>query len=325
MSFYQPLVTAMVTFLLTCLLLSNKAAHKLQDMPNERSLHLMPVPRIGGIGLITGVLCGWALMSNSLVWWVVVPLIVLFTLSLLDDLYNLPVKLRLSVHLIAASLMVWGMDLFAQQGVAIALAILLFTVWMINLYNFMDGSDGLAGGMAMFGFGMYGIAALLAKNTPLSLLNFCITAAAASFLFFNFHRAKIFMGDSGSIPLGFLAAVMGVWGWLQGNWAAWFPILVFSPFIVDASITLARRTLRGDKITEAHREHYYQRLIQLGWSHRSVAILEYILMLSAGVSALCVINNPFPWLLFAAWGMVYAIMMTILDMRWNSFKRGESV
>lgn len=324
MSFYSPFGAAIVTFVLTSFLLSGKAANKMQDMPNERSLHATPVPRIGGIGLIAGVMCGWALMFNALVWWMVLPLMVLFALSLLDDIYNLPVTQRLLVHLIAAALMVVGSGLLVQQGVLIALAVLLLTVWMTNLYNFMDGSNGLAGGMALFGFGMYGIAAQLAQNTPLALLNFCISAAAASFLFFNFHPAKIFMGDSGSIPLGFLAAAMGVWGWQQGNWALWFPLLVFSPFIIDASVTLVKRTLRGEKITEAHREHYYQRLIQLGWSHRNVALLEYVLMLSVGISALWMMNNPFPWKIFLAWGAIYICMMILLDTRWNNFKRGKS-
>ena len=323
MSLYPPIVAVLVTFFLTHFLLSNKVAKKMQDMPNERSLHRMPVPRIGGIGLIAGVLCGWTLMLNALVWWVVLPLLILFAVSLLDDIRSLPVKQRLLAHLLAAAVMVAGSDLFAQQGVVIAVAVLLCTVWMTNLYNFMDGSDGLAGGMALFGFSIYGIAAWLAHNTPLALLNFSIAAAAASFLYYNFHPARIFMGDSGSISLGFLAAAMGLWGWQQGSWAPWFPVLVFSPFVVDASVTLLKRSLCGVKVTEAHRDHYYQRLIQLGWSHRNVALVEYVLMLAVGISALWVINNPCPWQMFLAWGLAYACLMLLLDSRWKNFRRGK--
>jgi len=325
MKLYFPLIAALATYFLIRFLLSSKAANKVQDMPNERSLHTTPVSRIGGVGLMAGVLCGWALLFNSLTWWVVLPLLVLFAVSLLDDMHNLPVKLRLLVHLIAATVLVGGSGLFAQQGVVIALAVLLFAVWLTNLYNFMDGSDGLAGGMALFGFGMYGIAAWLTHNTPLALLNLCIAAAAASFLYYNFHPAKIFMGDAGSIPLGFLAAAMGLLGWQQGSWALWFPLLVFSPFIVDASITLLKRSLRGDKVTEAHCEHYYQRLIQMGWGHRNVALAEYILMLAVGTSALWLLSNPFPWQMLLAWGIVYACLMLLLDARWNKFKRGANV
>lgn len=324
MSLYSPLTAALVALLLTRFLLSNKAANKMQDTPNERSLHSTPVPRIGGIGLMAGALSGWALMFNSLAWWVVLPLFILFAISLLDDIRSLNVSQRLLAHLIAAALLVSGSGLFAQHGVLIAVTVLLFTVWMTNLYNFMDGSNGLAGGMALFGFGIYGIAALLAHNTPMALLNFCIAAAAASFLYYNFHPAKIFMGDSGSIPLGFLAAAMGVWGWQQGCWAAWFPLLVFSPFIVDASVTLLKRALRGAMVTEAHREHYYQRLILLGWGHRNVALAEYGLMLAVGSSALWALQYPFPLQIFIAWGVIYACLMLLLDARWNNSKRGKN-
>ena len=325
MSLYSPLTAALVAFFLTRFLLSNKTASKVQDVPNERSLHSTPVPRIGGVGLMAGLLCGWTLMFNVLVWWVLLPLLILFMVSLIDDLRSLSVRHRLLSHLIAAAILVAGSGLFALQGVVIAAAVLLFTVWMTNLYNFMDGSDGLAGGMALFGFSFYGIAALLAHNMPLALLNFCIAAAAASFLYYNFHPAKIFMGDSGSIPLGFLAAAMGLWGWQQGSWGAWFPLLVFSLFIVDASITLVKRALRGVKVTEAHCDHYYQRLIQMGWGHRNVSLAEYVLMLAVGISALWVLNNPLPWQMFLAWGAVYACLMLLLDARWNNFKRGENV
>lgn len=322
MSFYSPLIAALITLLLTRFLLTHKAASKIQDTPNERSLHSTPIPRIGGIGLMAGALSGWAVMFNSLAWWVVLPLFILFAISLLDDIRSLNVSQRLLAHLIAAVLLVSGSGLFAQHGVLLAVTVLLFTVWMTNLYNFMDGSNGLAGGMALFGFGIYGIAALLAHNTPMALLNFCIAAAAASFLYYNFHPAKIFMGDSGSIPLGFLAAAMGVWGWQQGSWAPWFPLLVFSPFIVDASVTLLKRALRGAKVTEAHREHYYQRLIQLGWGHRNVALAEYGLMLAAGFSALLALRYPFPWQLFLGWGVIYICVLLLVDARWNHFKRG---
>jgi UDP-N-acetylmuramyl pentapeptide phosphotransferase/UDP-N-acetylglucosamine-1-phosphate transferase len=321
MNFYSPLISALVSFLLIYILLTRKFINKIQDVPNERSLHSTPVPRIGGLGLIAGVLCGWAMLFNTLLWWQVLPLLGLFVVSLLDDLHSLPVKHRLLMHLIAAAIVVVGSGIFAQQGVVIAAGMFIFIVWMINLYNFMDGSDGLAGGMALIGFGMYGLGALLAYNTTLALLSFCVVTAAASFLYYNFYPAKIFMGDAGSISLGFLAALMGLMGWQQGSWAAWFPVLVFSPFIVDASTTLLKRALRGVKVTEAHREHYYQRLIQMGLGHRKVALFEYGLMLAAGISALWMIDFPFPWQMFVAWGIVYAGLLARVDARWNHFKR----
>lgn len=323
MSHYSPIVAALVTMLLTTVILLSKFGKEIQDIPNERSLHETPIPRIGGVGLMAGILSGWALMLTSLAWWLVLPLIGLFIVSLRDDMHGLSVGQRLSTQLVAAAILVVGSGLLTQQGIVVALVMLLLTVWMTNLYNFMDGSDGLAGGMALIGFTMYGFAALMSHNDIFAMMNFTIAAAALGFLYNNFHPAKVFMGDAGSIPLGFLAAGMGLWGWQQGCWAIWFPLLVFSPFIVDATVTLVKRTLRGVKITEAHREHYYQRLIQMGWGHRNVALFEYALMLGVGVTALWSLQQFFPWQSFLGWGGGYVFLMKLVDSRWNRFKEND--
>jgi UDP-N-acetylmuramyl pentapeptide phosphotransferase/UDP-N-acetylglucosamine-1-phosphate transferase len=175
--------------------------------------------------------------------------------------------------------------------------------------------------MALFGFGMLALGAWMNHNGTLAALNLCIAAAAMGFLYFNFPPAKLFMGDAGSIPLGFLAAAMGLLGWQQGTWGVWFPVLAFSPFIVDASVTLAKRTLRGVKVTEAHREHYYQRAIQMGWSHRNMAVLEYALMLASGLTALSTLSRMFPWGALLVWTAIYAALMFPLDAAWKRFER----
>ncbi|HSB49205.1 MAG TPA: glycosyl transferase, partial [Burkholderiales bacterium] len=188
-----------------------------------------------------------------------------------------------------------------------------------NLYNFMDGSDGLAGGMALIGFSFYGAAAWFAGSTEFALVNFSIAAAAAAFLVFNFHPARIFLGDAGSVPLGFFAAALGLIGWLQHDWTWWFPILVFSPFVVDASVTLARRLLQREKVWQAHRDHYYQRLVQLGWGHRKTALAEYALMLACGVAALAALAAPAATQagLLAAAAAVYLGMLAAIERAWH--------
>lgn len=250
-------------------------------------------------------------------------MLMLFGVSLLDDVRSLPVRDRLLAHIVAAVLLVAGSGVFIQQGIWLGVTVLVFTVWVTNLYNFMDGSDGLAGGMALFGFACYGAAALIAHDDAQAILNFSIAAAALGFLFHNFPPAKVFMGDAGSIPLGFLAAAMGLWGWQQGHWAMWFPLLVFSPFIVDASVTLVKRSLRRAKITEAHREHYYQRAILLGWSHRKLVLVEYSLMLGSGSVALLVLNQTFPWRAFLICAGIYGALMLSLDSAWRRMKREQ--
>ena len=320
MTHYAPLIAALATLLFTMILLFSKLGKQIQDVPNERSLHQTPVPRIGGMGLMAGVLISWTLMLMSLAWWVVLPLLLLFAISVLDDMRGLPVRLRLLAHVAAAVILAFGCGI-AAHNVVLTLLVVLGVVWMTNLYNFMDGSDGLAGGMTFFGFTMYGLAALMHGADTQAMLNFSIGAASLGFLYFNFYPAKVFMGDAGSIPLGFLAAAMGLWGWQQGHWPGWFPLLVFSPFIMDATVTLLKRTVRGEKITEAHREHYYQRLVQIGWGHRNVALLAYALMFASGASAIWGLRqaSAWPWPLLLIWGGLYAVLMLVLDSRWRAF------
>jgi len=320
MSHYAPIIAALVTLLIITILLFSKVGKSIQDVPNDRSLHDSPTPRIGGVGLIAGVLTAWAVMFTSLAWWVVIPMLALFVISLIDDMNGLPVRQRFLAHVLAAAILVGGSGL-ATHNILLALLVLLCVIWMTNLYNFMDGSDGLAGGMAFFGFSMYGLASLMHGDETQAMLNFAIGAAALGFLYFNSYPAKVFMGDAGSISLGFLAAAMGLWGWQNGQWPAWFPLLVFSPFMVDATVTLLKRTIRGAKITEAHREHYYQRLVQIGWGHRNVALFSYLLMFAAGTSAIWGIRHSadFPWQLFLIWAAIYALLMLALDRRWKNF------
>lgn len=323
-SHYSPLVSALGTLLLTALLLASRAGKDIQDIPNERSLHSKPIPRIGGVGLMAGVLLGWAIMIKSLAWWVLLPVAILFGISLVDDMRDLTARVRLLVHFIAAFILLLGSGMLLQN-IFLGLIVLMGVVWMINLYNFMDGSDGLAGGMALCGFTMYGVAALMQGNDTQAMLNFSVGAAALAFLYWNFPPAKVFMGDAGSIPLGFLAAAMGLWGWQQSLWPAWFPLLVFSPFVVDATVTLAKRALRGEKVWQAHREHYYQRLVQIGWGHRRTALFEYALMMVAGISAIWAMQGSmdWPWLLLLAWAGIYAALMSTLDRSWKIFQRGQ--
>lgn len=289
------------------------------DLPNERSLHAAPVPRTGGLGLLAGIVAAWLIASPAGSWPAFAGALILAGVSFFDDLRGLPVLMRLSVQLaVSVALVAWHWGAF--PGAAWAVAAVLAIAWMCNLYNFMDGSDGLAGGMAVFGFGAYAIAAWLGGALELAALCAGIAAAALAFLAFNFPPARIFMGDAGSVTLGFLAAALGLLGWERGLWAAWFPVLVFSPFIVDATVTLLRRAFRGERVWQAHKEHYYQRVVQLGAGHRGTALGEYALMLAAGASALGLLTAPAPvqWAGLGAWVILYGAVMAWIDRLWRS-------
>jgi len=320
MSYYPPLISALVTFVLAMILTLNKD-RKMLDVPNERSLHTEPTPRTGGIALMAGIFSGWLLLFQFWAWWIVLPALGLFVLSLLDDMRSLTVKTRLIGHFVAA--------VFALLGAGVdwvwLMPVSLLIVWMTNLYNFMDGSDGLAGGMALFGFSFYGIAGLMNGNDVFAMLNFSIVAAALGFLLLNFPPAKVFMGDAGSIPLGFLVAAFGMWGWQQGFWPFWFPLLVFSTFVVDATVTFSKRSWRGEKFTKAHRSHYYQRLVKMGWGHRDTAIAEYVLMFVAGISALWGLGlaHAGQAYLLLGWSVVYIALMAPIDKHWRKYQSAE--
>jgi UDP-N-acetylmuramyl pentapeptide phosphotransferase/UDP-N-acetylglucosamine-1-phosphate transferase len=178
--------------------------------------------------------------------------------------------------------------------------------------------------MAVAGFGAYAIAAALAGESDLAIGCACVAAAALGFLRFNFHPARIFMGDVGSIPLGFLASTVGLAGWTAGAWPWWFPAVVFSPFVVDATVTLARRMLRGERFWQAHRSHYYQRLILMGWTHRRTALVEYALMLVVAALALAVREASFAVQAGAlvVLAIAYLVLAAAVDRRWQAFQRG---
>ena len=275
----------MVSSITIVVLLRTKAATLALDQPNRRSLHTAPTPRLGGLGIIAGLIVAWCYAAPEFDPRLVLAFLLLAGISLLDDIKNVNVAWRFTLHLVSSLVAMTAM-LYDLYGIWLALAATLMTTWMINLYNFMDGSDGLAGGMAIIGFGTYGAAALAGGDFSFAVINLSVAAAALGFLLFNFPPAKVFMGDVGAIPLGYLAAVFGVTGWLRGDWTLWFAVIVFSPFIVDATVTLIKRALRGARVWQAHREHYYQRLVQSGLGHRGTALAEYALMMLCSAAAL---------------------------------------
>lgn len=301
-------------------LVGSRASQIAMDRPNERSLHTVPMPRTGGVGLHAGVILLCPLVVAGMPGIVWIACLGLLIVSFMDDVRGLPVIARLAAHLIAAGAYS-ALEVHPGYGLMAAAVATLGIAWIINLYNFMDGSDGLAGGMALIGFGFYGVAAWLAGSTGFALINLCIAAAAAAFLVFNFHPARIFMGDVGAVPLGFLAGTAGIHGWLQQIWTWWFPLLVFSPFIVDASVTLARRALRGARIWEAHREHCYQKLVRMGWGHRRTALTEYALMTLCGIAALAgrdwTVTAQVVLLITAV--VLYAAIISFVEIAWCEF------
>ena len=311
-----------VTFAVLRLLLT-KFGRLALDRPNERSLHERPVPRTGGIALLAGALTSLGFGAGA-VWMPVAIALALAVVSFADDVRGLPTAVRLVAHLAAAGVLVWYV-LSPMHPLELAL-LCIAVAWITNLYNFMDGSDGLAGGMALIGFGTYALAASSSGQVGLLAVNIALAAAALAFLTLNFPPARIFLGDVGSVPLGFLAGGLGIVGWRDDVWPLWFPVLVFGPFIADATVTLLRRLGRGEKVWQAHREHYYQRFVRMGGGHLGAALGGYVLMLvCAGAALYGRTERPaIQALSFGAAALVLVAAAAWVDVRWARYSHSQA-
>ena len=301
------------------------------DHPNERSLHHTPTPRTGGLAIVIALVL--AQVPIALVYglsWdgfaIGIASAMVLSISVLDDLRDVPARWRLVVQAGAAMLLLafgfslralllpgWQMQMSPPIGYVLSL---LMVLWLINLYNFMDGIDGLAGGMGVIGFAALGVLGGQAGDWGFAAVCVAVSAACAGFLVSNFPPARIFMGDAGSSVLGLLAAALSLKAQRDGLFSVWLSLLVFSPFIVDASVTLIRRALAGEAIWRAHRSHFYQRVVGLGWSHRRTTVFEYVLMLACAGSALALADSDSATqrLALLAWASSYAMLMATITL-----------
>jgi UDP-N-acetylmuramyl pentapeptide phosphotransferase/UDP-N-acetylglucosamine-1-phosphate transferase len=280
------LIAAFGTVMLLRLMLRSGVAALAPDRAGDRSLHSGVIPRIGGLGLAMGAIAGLTAVGPQA--WppgfgtLAASVAVILAISLIDDLRGLPAAPRLLAHLCCAAALCWSWDLPPVWWLAAAPGI----AWSANLYNFMDGSDGLAGAMTAVGYGVLGAAAWTAGSPALATLCAAVAGAACGFLTLNWHPARVFLGDAGSVPLGFGAAAIGLHGAMAGDWPAALPAIAFLPFVTDASVTLALRAMRGARLAEPHREHLYQRLALAGHGHRWVARRACGWMVANGAAAL---------------------------------------
>ena len=325
-----PLVTLVSTPVALILLLRLGKRQWLLDRPNYRSLHAHPVPRLGGIAVVFGLVAGfslifcWGSVPDSIIWFLGGASAIVLV-SFADDLWSLSAALRLGVHVTAAVIAVMaGLSIthLPLPGGSITLGVVgggvfsvLFFVWFLNLYNFMDGMDGLVGGMTGFGFGGLGLLCWMADAYLLAVLCATVVASMPGFLWFNFPPARVFMGDTGAPALGYLAAGFSILAQRIDAVPLWVSGILFSPFIVDATLTFARRVWRLEPVWSAHRSHYYQRLVGAGYSHRQVVLGEYGLMLACVLLALLVAMSEQPvtqWLTLGSLAAGYILLIRLV-------------
>jgi UDP-GlcNAc:undecaprenyl-phosphate GlcNAc-1-phosphate transferase len=304
---------------LIAILRRSRLAARLYDQPNERSLHSEPTPRVGGIAVMLAALPMAAYFGDDVIRLVVACAAFLSLVSLADDVRSLPIQVRLPAHAAAAGITVLAIAAPAGAPSALwaveAAVTVVALVWMTNLYNFMDGSDGLAGGMTSIGFAALATGAAVAGQPALALASLAIASASVGFLAHNFPPARVFLGDCGSVPLGFLAGALGLIGTITNAWPLWFPLLVFSPFIADASVTLLRRIVRGERFWRAHRQHAYQRLVLAGWTRGRLAWNAYFLMGAVTASALAgrAAGPLFQLGIILGWAAIYLLLFIAIE------------
>lgn len=304
-------------------------ARALLDRPGERSSHTVPTPRGGGWGFVLPTLFVLtaiiSLEPSPILLAVCFGGVALALVSWWDDLRNavgrhVPILLRLAVQILAVipplALILPSsgfLEEFAPLWLERALLALLW-LWLINLFNFMDGIDSLAAGESIaILFGWLMIAAILmlggaAVSYASSMLALVLLAGLAGFLRWNLPPARVFMGDVGSVFLGYILGFLLLQLALAGAWGA--ALILPLAFLGDATLTLFKRLVRGDRVWHAHREHAYQRAVQRGEAHGAVS-LQFAL-LNVFLIALAVTSLLYPWSsLAAAFALTIAFLLRL--------------
>jgi UDP-N-acetylmuramyl pentapeptide phosphotransferase/UDP-N-acetylglucosamine-1-phosphate transferase len=267
------------------LLLPWLRARAVLDHPNKRSSHKNPTPRGGGIVVIAVVVVAlWVIQvaTGAPLWRLALltaAVVALAAVSWVDDRRGADWRLRLGLQLVAviAGLVAIGIEPRAQRlgvpawlaGIPLALA----WMWFVNLYNFMDGIDGITGTeTASIGVGLVALAVVsLGTVAGQALAGLALAGAALGFLLWNWHPARIFLGDVGSVPLGYIVGGLLIQALIAGHWA---PALILPLYyLADATIIIFTRAFSGQKPWEAHKTHFYQRAHQGGLSHSQVSLV----------------------------------------------------
>lgn len=274
--------TSLSAALATWLVLRELRRRDILDRPNRRSSHVVPTPRGGGLGVVPIVLVAWAVIAArdpALVGLrIVLPAALLLALvSWFDDLRGLSAAVRLLAQAaaVAAGMAALPSDALVFDGFVPLPIDRLVTglcwLWFVNLFNFMDGIDAISGvELVSVGVGVALVATVVGGLGGVALLAMALVGAAAGFLVWNRPPARVFLGDVGSVPLGYLCGWLLIQAALAGLW--WAAAILPLYYLTDATVTLLRRLFRGERIWEAHREHFYQRAVQAGLSHGQVAV-----------------------------------------------------
>jgi UDP-GlcNAc:undecaprenyl-phosphate/decaprenyl-phosphate GlcNAc-1-phosphate transferase len=309
---------------------------RIMDIPNERSMHREPTPKSGGVAIVLTFVVGSlaiyglatiARIDAAYFWTFLIGGGILALVSFYDDIYQKSFHAKLTAQLLCATAVSLAglvvtkiyVPMLGEFDIGFGgyLVTLIWIVGLTNAYNFMDGMDGLAGGVGLIAAIFLGIIAFHEDSVYVYMTSYVLAAGLAGFLIFNFPPAKIFMGDVGSAFVGYSFAVLALLGaaFDRGHLSLYIvPMLLFQ-FVFDTSFTFVRRLLSGEMVLQPHRTHLYQLLPQLGFTHQQVILFHYLVAVVQGIGAFWLIGTPaewrpmifFPFLLFNASYAVWVI------------------
>ena len=304
MSAWLLLGLPLACFLLAAALTGPVRRHALSkavvDLPGERSSHTVPTPRGGGVAIVGAFLAGIALVAlihpdeTRTVGFMAVTAVGAGALGWMDDRRDLHPALRLTVQLALAIGIVWALQPVSRieiGGWTVSAGWLAWPlsvgwlVWLANLYNFMDGTDGIAGVEAVVVCSILALWFAAYGDPALAMAALALAGAAAGFLLWNWSPARLFMGDVGSVTLGLLIGLLTIAGINRLGLPWGGAVILLGVFLGDATVTLLVRLARGERIWEAHRSHFYQRAVRAGASHADVAFAVLALDLGLAVRA----------------------------------------
>jgi len=283
------------------------------DRPNQRSSHVRPLPRSGGVSIVLTFLLGMVfiitqgdttLINERYMWGFVISAMLIAGISLIDDIYNKSAQFKLLTHFVAVGIVLGTgivVDHLALPGVGyIELGVwgyvisFLWILGMTNAVNFMDGIDGLVAGCAAIASLFFMAISFYQGSSFVYVTGYTLLAGTLGFLFLNFHPAKIFLGDVGSAFIGFTFATLAI---IAARYDAShtsflvMPLLMFN-IVYDTIFTLIRRGLKGENLLEAHRGHLYQLLVRSGFNHREVSLIHYCMAFLQGLGAMWMVMIP---------------------------------
>lgn len=260
------------------------------DIPNERKVHKVPIPRLGGLAIFMGLLFGYMVFGeqSTIMNSILIASFVIVITGMIDDINPIPAKYKMIGQLIAALIVVFyggvtlshvdAFGIYIEFGIFSIILTIFFILGCINCINLIDGLDGLAGGISAIYFLTIGVIATVEGSTDLDfVLSFVMVGSCLGFLVHNFNPAKIFMGDSGSMLLGLIIAVVALLGFKNVTMTSLIiPLLILSVPILDTLFAIIRRKLKGEKISTPDKMHIHHQLLKRNLSQKATVLIIYL-------------------------------------------------